>query len=115
MVYHAIVMDNNNPYLDLDDKEKSYNLNLLRGWQRSQLKLLKEFTVNTLVSQTRMAGASGTAVQSHELGGKITALTRADLIQKAGKDENGQWLWQLNEQKIERQSLKEFLDSLHIE
>ena len=96
----------------IDDQE--FNVNLLRGWQRSQLKLLKEFTLRDLVPQSLMSTASGSTVGSHELGGKITALTRADLIQKAGKDDNGQWVWQLNEEKVQKESLKEFLKSIGI-
>jgi len=92
-----------------------YNVNLLRGWQRSQLKMLGEFTKVNLVPQAHLANVSGSPVGSHELGGKMTALTRAELIQKAGKDENGQWLWQLNEDKVDRETLGDFLKSLHLE
>ncbi|HSX49000.1 MAG TPA: hypothetical protein VLE44_01960 [Candidatus Saccharimonadales bacterium] len=92
-----------------------FNVNLLRGWQRSQLKLLHKFTVNNLMPQTLLANASGSPVGSHELGGKLTALTRAGLIQKAGKDDNGQWLWQLNEDKAKKETLKEFLESIGVE
>ncbi len=102
----------------MDNKDSNageYNLNLLRGWQRSQLKLLGEFTVNNLVPQTILANASGSTVGSHELGGKLTALTRAKLIQKAGRDENGQWLWQLNEDQTDKETLKDFLESLGID
>jgi hypothetical protein len=98
--------------LGVDDK---YNLNLLRGWQRSQLKLLGQFTKTVVVPQTMLSTASGSTVGSHELGGKITALTRAGLIQKAGKDDNGQWLWQLNEDKTDKETLKDFLKSLDID
>ncbi len=97
-----------------DNLSPALDLNLLRGWQRSQLKLLKEFTFNDLVSQTRLSGVSGLQQGSHALGGKITALTRADLIVKAGRDDNGQWLWQLNEDKVERNKLKEFFKKLGI-
>ena len=100
--------------MDTSTFEEKYNLNLLRGWQRSQLKLLKEFTLQPLVSQTKMSGASGSPVKSHELGGKITALTRANLIQKAGRDDNGQWMWQLNEEFIAKKALLEFLESMGI-
>lgn len=101
----------------MDDQgaKSDFNLNLLRGWQRSQLKLLGKFTVNNTVPQTMLANASGSTVGSHELGGKITALTREGLIQKAGKDENGQWLWQLNEEKTDKETLKDFLESLDID
>lgn len=99
----------------MDDQEQpqtpDFNLNLLRGWQRSQLKLLKEFTLTDLVPQAKLSLASGSTVGSHELGGKLTALTRADLIQKAGKDDNGQWIWQLNEEKVPRETLKDFLEN----
>lgn len=97
------------------DSNKSYDLSLLRGWQRSQLKLLNQFTKTVLVPQTRLSNASGSPVGSHELGGKLTALTRAKLIQKAGKDENGQWLWQLNEETTKRETLQDFLKSIGIE
>jgi hypothetical protein len=100
---------------DQGERKGEYNLNLLRGWQRSQLKLLGEFTVNSLVPQSMLANASGSPVGSHELGGKITALTREGLIQKAGRDENGQWLWQLNEEKTDKETLKGFLESLGID
>lgn len=99
---------------DSQSTEEKFNLNLLRGWQRSQLKLLKEFTIEPLISQTMMSTASGATVGSHELGGKITALTRANLIQKAGKDNNGQWLWQLNEERVEKTELQRFIESLGI-
>lgn len=115
MVYYSRMTDSDTPYLEInDDSEKTYDTNLLRGWQRSQLKLLKQFTIQSLVPQTLLSNASGTTAGSHELGGKLTALTRAKLIQKAGKDENGQWLWQLNEEKLEKQTLKEFLESIGI-
>lgn len=93
--------------------EEKYNLNLLRGWQRSQLTLLKEFTLYPLVSQSRMANVSGSPTRSHELGGKITPLTRANLIQKAGKDETGQ-LWKLNEERVEKTELQKLLESIGI-
>ena len=60
-----------------------------------------------------LSGASGYRAGSHQLGGSITPLTRAGLIQKAGKDENGQ-LWQLNEEKADKQTLEELLESLKI-
>lgn len=95
------------------DHDEKYNLSLLRGWQRSQLKLLKEFTLSPFISQTKLSNVSGSPVGSHELGGKITALTRGNLILKAGKDEDGQ-LWQLNEEKVEKNELKDLLESLGI-
>lgn len=99
---------------DSPSEEEKFNLTLLRGWQRSQLKLLKEFTIRPLISQALMSTASGATIGSHELGGKITALTRANLIVKAGKDDNNQWLWQLNEEKIEKTELQRFLESIGI-
>jgi hypothetical protein len=97
------------------NRKREYSLDLLRGWQRSQLKLLGQFAKMTLVPQTMLSNASGSPVGSHELGGKLTALTRAGLIQKAGRDDNGQWLWQLNEQTTDRETLQDFLKSLGIE
>lgn len=91
------------------NKRGKYNLDLLRGWQRSQLKLLKEFAINPWITQTRISGASGMRPGSHAIGGKITALTRAKLIVKAGKDDNGQMTWQLNEEEVDRQKLLDFL------
>ncbi len=98
---------------DHSKEDEKFNLSLLRGWQRSQLKLLKEFTISPFISQTKLSNVSGSPVGSHELGGKITALTRADLIVRAGKDESGQ-LWQLNEEKIEKTELQKLLESLGI-
>lgn len=97
----------------MDYIEEKYNINLLRGWQRSQLKLLKEFTINPFVSQTMLSGASGYPAGSHQLGGSITPLVRENLIIKAGKDETGQ-LWQLNEEKVEKTELQKLLESLGI-
>ena len=90
-----------------------YNLDLLRGWQRSQLKLLKEFTIRPLIPQSLISTASGATVGSHELGGKITALTRADLISRAGRDENGQQIWQLNKD-IDKIELLKILEEIGI-
>ncbi len=92
----------------------TYELNLLRGWHRSQLQLLKEFTLRDIIPQSIISTASGATIGSHELGGKITALTRADLIVKIGKDDNGQNIWTLNEDKVDRQSLKDFLEKLKV-
>ena len=100
---------------NFDKYKNEFNLDLLRGWQRSQLRLLGEFTLHDQVPQSFIGNASGTTTKPHELGGKITALTRAGLIQKAGKDENGQWMWQLNEKKVEKNVLKDFLDSIGID
>lgn len=105
MVYYS---DIKSSMVSKNQKNK-YNLNLLRGWQRSQLKLLKEFVINPVVFQTRLSGASGLRPGSHELGGKITALTRAKLIVKAGRDDNGQMTWQLNDEEVDRQQLLDFL------
>lgn len=92
-------------------KKTKYNLNLLRGWQRSQLKLLHEFAIKDLVNQTRISGASGLPPGTHfqQLGGKITALSRAKLIEKVGRDDNGQMVWKLNEDEVDRQHLLDFL------
>lgn len=107
--------DDPTPYLYVNDETKeAYNVNLLRGWQRSQLKLLKEFVTNDLVSQTRLSGASGLRAGSHVLGGKMTALARAGLIVKAGKDDDNNWLWQLNEKRIDRKTVQNLLDEIKI-
>ena len=98
-----------------DVSKGEYNLDLLRGWQRSQLKLLGQFAKTSIVPQTMLSNASGSPVGSHELGGKMTALTRSGLIQKAGRDDNGQWVWQLNEEATKRETLQDFLKSLGIE
>jgi hypothetical protein len=92
-----------------------YNLDLLRGWKRSQLKLLKLFTKMDYVSQPYMAMASGSMLGSPELGGKMTALTRADLIQKVGVDDDGYQCWQLNEDRVNKQTLRDLLDSMSID
>ena len=96
-----------------NDNEK-YNYALLRGWRRDQLYLLKELTERPLISQTMISGASGLRPGSFEIGGKITALARAKLIQKAGRDDNGQMLWQLNEELVDRKNLREFLETLNL-
>jgi len=102
----------------VDDKDtktdEKYNLNLLRGWQRSQLELLGHFATKRLLSQTYLSGASGMRPGSHALGGKLTALTRANLIQKAGRDDNGQWMWQLNDDEVDRDKLEQFLKNIDI-
>lgn len=97
--------------VDYGDK---YDLNLLRGWKRDQLKLLQEFAVNDIVSQTRISGASGMAQGSQALGGKITSLTRANLIKKVGKDEDGKYMWKLNELTVNKKTLIEFLDQFDL-
>jgi len=99
----------------MDYTDSLYDLNLLRGWQRSQLKLLKQFTKMEYVSQSFMANVSGSAIHSHELGGKITPLTRAGLIEKIGRDDDGTQLWKLNEDRVEKSTLEKFLEKLNIE
>ena len=94
--------------------DNPFNLNLLRGWRRTELRLLKEFADHPTVSQTMISGASGLPAGSHALGGRITPLTRAGLILKSGKDDNGQFLWQLNEKKVDRQELLDMLDEMSI-
>ncbi len=97
----------------MDYIEEKYNINLLRGWQRSQLTILKEFTLAPFISQTRISNASGYPAGSNQIGGSITPLTRAGLIIKAGRDETGQ-LWQLNEERVEKTELQKLLESLGI-
>ena len=97
-----------------DDSDK-YNLNLLRGWKRDQLKLLREFAVNDIVSQTRISGASGMAQGSQALGGKITPLTRANLIKKVGRDGEGHYVWKLDEDTVNRKTLISYLDDFELE
>lgn len=96
-----------------DDSSPLLDLNILRGWQRSQLKLLKEFASKPFISQLRLSGVSGLRQGSHEIGGKITALTRSNLIIKAGRDENGQ-VWQLNEDKVNRKRLLDFIKKIGV-
>lgn len=98
----------------MDKQANQYDLNLLRGWKRDQLKLLKEFTLRPTISQSLISTASGATIGSHELGGKITALTRANLIEKAGRDDDGSFVWQLNEKKVDKDDLKEFIEKLGI-
>lgn len=96
------------------DTETPFNLNLLRGWQRNELRLLKEFADHPTINQTMISGASGLPAGSHALGGRITPLTRAGLISKIGRDEGGQFLWQLNEKKVDRQELLDMLKEMSI-
>ena len=91
-----------------------FNINTLRGWQRSQLKLLKEFVINKFLNQTKISGASGYPAGSNALGGKITALTRAGLIEKAGKDDEGQYLWKFNDKRADRKTIQGLLDDMDI-
>lgn len=97
-----------------DDGNK-YNLDLLRGWKREQLKLLREFAFQDIISQTRISGASGMRPGSQALGGKITALTRANLIEKAGRDDSGSYVWKLNEDNVDRKKLLDFLDRFKLD
>lgn len=98
----------------MDDKNDKYDLNLLRGWQRSQLELLNEFADRRMMSQTWISGASGLPQGSHALGGKITPLIRAGFIVGAGRDDEGQMMWKLNEERVERDKLLKFLKSIDI-
>ena len=95
-------------------KESEYNMGLLRGWQRSQLALLKQFAVIDIMNQTAMSFASGVRAGTSVMGGKMTALTRSKLIVKAGKDDDNKMQWQLNEEKLDRKKLLEFLDKLSV-
>ena len=76
--------------------------------------LLKLFAEKPVITQTYISGASGLRPGSFEMGGKITALARSKLIQKAGRDENGQMMWQLNEKRVNREELEKLLDSLDL-
>ncbi len=96
----------------VDDK---YNLNLLRGWKRDQLKLLREFAVESILSQARLSGASGMRQGSHALGGKITPLVRANLIKKVGRDGEGQYMWKLDENTVNRKTLVSYLDDFDLD
>lgn len=93
----------------MGDDGGNYNLSLLRGWKREQLKLLLTFTRESIVSQARLSGVSGMHPGTCELGGKITPLVRANLIEKVGRDKKGQFLWTLNERAVNRKALEEFL------
>lgn len=95
-------------------QKKEFDINQLRGWRRSQLKLLKEFVIKPLVSQTILSGASGLKAGSNALGGKMTTLVKKDLIIKAGRDDDGSWLWQLNDEKIDKILLEHFLKKMGI-
>ncbi len=92
----------------------TFNVNILRGWQRSQLELLKVFADNVVVPQTKISVASGSPISSSAMGGKITPLVRNNLIIKAGKDDEGRFVWQLNEDIVERETLKDFIEKLGI-
>ncbi len=78
------------------------------------MKLLSLFTERPVISQVMMSGASGCRPGSFELGGKMTALARAKLIEKCGRDENGQLLWQLNKKKTALKELESFMKSMGI-
>lgn len=96
------------------DNDQPFIVNSLRGWQRSQLKILKEFITNDFLTQTKISGASGYPCGSNALGGKITPLVRAGLIEKAGKDDNGQFVWQFNEKKADKKTIQDLLDEMNI-
>lgn len=96
------------------DDQSEFNLNSLRGWQRKQLALLRVFADHIVVPQTMISLASGASQSSSALGGKITPLIRHNLILRAGKDSNGKFVWQLNEENVDRVALKNFLASLDI-
>jgi hypothetical protein len=49
------------------------------------------------------------------LGGKITPLVRANLIEKVGRDKDGQFLWTLNERAVNRKALEEFLEPFKLD
>ena len=99
----------------MDNDSDEYNLNLLRGWKRDQLRLLKEFAFEDIITQNRISGASGMRQGTQALGGKITALTRANLIEKVGRDDNGQYVWKLNERVVDRDKLQNLLESFNLE
>jgi hypothetical protein len=95
-----------------DDK---YNLNLLRGWKRDQLRLLKKFAEESILSQAMLSGASGMARGSRALGGKITPLVRANLIKKVGRDKDGNYVWTLDENTVDRKTLVSYLDEFNLD
>ena len=96
----------------VDDK---YNLNLLRGWKRDQLRLLQVFAFEKIITQSRLSGASGMRRGSHALGGKITPLVRASLIKKVGRDGEGQYMWKLDEDTVNRKTLISYLDDFDLD
>lgn len=100
----------------MDNKNTNYvyDLNALRGWQKSNLGLLKVFSENIVVSPSMISGASGSPIGSQQYGGKLTPLVRNELIVKAYKDDGGSFAWQLNEDKVNRSELKEFLNKIGI-
>ena len=97
------------------DEDRKYNLELLRGWRRNQLRILQEFALNKTVSQVRLSGVSGVRAGSHALGGKITPLVRANLIRKAGRDGEDNYVWALNEDEVDREDLVTYLDHFDLE
>lgn len=97
------------------DGSPNFNLSLLRGWKREQLKLLLTFSQESVVSQARLSGVSGMKPGSCELGGKITTLVRAKLIEKVGRDKDGQFLWTLNERAVNRKALEKFLEPFKLD
>jgi hypothetical protein len=92
-----------------------YNLDLLRGWKRNQLKLLREFAKENILFQTRLSGASGMTQGSQALGGKITPLVRANLIKKVGRDGEGNFVWTLDENTVDRKTLISYLDEFNLD
>lgn len=97
------------------DKSEKYNLTLLRGWKRNQLKLLREFAIQGTLSQTRLSGASGMRQGSQALGGKITPLVRANFIVKIGRDGDGNYMWKFNENTAGSKTLVRYLDEFDLE
>ena len=97
------------------DVGNKYNLNLLRGWKRDQLRLLREFAKENVLFQTRLSGASGMTQGSQALGGKITPLVRANLIKKVGRDSEGNFVWTLDEGTVDRKTLISYLDEFSLE
>jgi NADH dehydrogenase FAD-containing subunit len=88
---------------DLESLSHTITLPLEKIFKNTEVKLIKAEVTDVDHKQKIV-----------EAGGKITALTRADLIVKAGRDDNGQWLWQLNEDRVDRQRLLDFLEKLDI-
>lgn len=101
---------NNQTYINLD--ELPYDLNLLRGWQKTQLKILKNFaaTPNGIAA----ANASTSNLVGRNLGGEITPLTRSRLISKVGRDDKGNQLWKLNEKRVDKDKLKAILADMKV-
>ena len=100
---------------NMADDGNQYELNLLRGWKRDQLRLLQEFAKESILSQARLSGVSGMTQGSQALGGKITPLVRANLIKKVGRDGNGNFVWTLDENTVDRKTLTSYLDDFNLE